>query len=415
MIKTSREKKKLLFRIWTFPGYCETFLISQIVIAIKCGYEVKILTENLDNLKKGLHKETIEEYKIREKIIEENYNIPASRFKRFIKIVELFLINLLTYPKFYKFLKYVEGPLIKKIFQFQFLKKFDDFDIIHVQYGTNVKPFDVLKEIGVIQSKLVISFHGHDLYFPINGRIPNNGYYERTFKYADLLVANTNYLKHLLIKLGAPEKKIRTIPVSVDTEFFFPENKESKNETFSLITVGRLEIFKGQDFGIECISRLIEEGYDINYLLIGDGTQKEVLKKLITEKGLENNITLAGRKNQEEIRQYLQEQDVFLMTSVTDPDYGVESQGLVTAEAQACGLPVVAFDSGGVKYTIADGETGFIVPEKDVEAMAFKLKKMLNDKLLRNNMSQNAIEFIAKNYSKHSIQAKWKEVYNSLY
>ena len=159
---------------------------------------------------------------------------------------------------------------------------------------------------------------------------------------------------------------------------------------------------------------MIEEGWDLHYILIGDGPEEENIRKLIKEKHLEQYITLAGRKTQEEIRGYLQEQDIFLMTSITDPGYGVESQGLVTAEAQACGLPVVAFDSGGVKYTIEENKTGFIVPEGDIDGMVSKLRQLLDKSELRTEMGQRAPEFISENFSQAAVKKRWCEIYDSL-
>lgn len=413
-MQINKQKKKILFRMWRFPGYCETFIISQILIAIKCGYKVQILVEDLSEFKKGVHKDIIEEFGIDEMLVEEDYEIPKSKFLQIFKASALFLFNFIRFVNFVKFFNYSNGSIIKKIYQFNFLTKLNKYDIIHVQYGTNVKPLDVLKELGILKSKLVVSFHGHDLYFPINGRIPNNGYYNSTFKYADLLVANTLFLKNLLINLGASEKKIKTIPVSVDTTFFYPIKMAKKNYPIKIITVGRLEIFKGQDFGVECISRLIEKGYDVHLTLIGDGTQVIYLQNLIKEKKLENHITLAGQKTQEEVRGYLRDQDIFLMTSITDPNYGAESQGLVTAEAQACGLPVIAFDSGGVKYTFENGKTGFLVPEGDVQEMVNKMEKVIQNDQLRENMSKAAIKYIDLNFSQTGINKTWCQVYNTL-
>lgn len=413
-MRKNNQEKSILFRMWRFPGYCETFILSQIVIAIKCGYKVQILVEDLNEFKEGYHKDIIEEFKIDEKIVEEDYKIPKSKSMRIIKAIGLFLFNFKYFVNFGKFLNCSKGSTVKLIYQFNFLRKLNKYDIIHVQYGTNVKPLDILKEIGILKSKLVVSFHGHDLYFPINGRIPNNGYYDRTFKYADLLIANTFYLKSLLINLGASEEKIKTIPVSVDTNFFSPIKRRKNNSPIKIITVGRLEVFKGQAFGVECISRLIEEGFDVHYTLIGNGTQKEFLQKLINEKKLENQITLLGPKTQEEVRVFLQEQDIFLMTSITDPNYGVESQGLVTAEAQACGLPVVAFDSGGVKYTIANNKSGILVDEKNVDQMLSAVKSLISDEQLRTEMGINSIKFIDENFSLNTIAEKWRNLYYDL-
>ncbi len=413
-MQSNNQEKTILFRMWRFPGYCETFIISQIIIAIKCGYKVQILVEDLNEFKKGIHKEVVEEFEIYEKIVEEDYKIPKSKILRIMKATGLFLINFICFFHFVKFLKYSKGSTIEMIYQFNFLRKLNSYDIIHVQYGTNVKPLDVLKELGILKSKIVVSFHGHDLYFPINGRIPNNGYYDRTFKYADLLVANTFYLKSLLINLGASEEKIKTIPVSVDTNFFYPIKRSKNKGPIKIITVGRLEVFKGQNFGVECISRLIEKGYNVHFMLIGDGTQKDYLQKLVRKKKLENHITLAGRKTQEEVRGFLREQDIFLMTSITDPDYGVESQGLVTAEAQASGLPVIAFDSGGVKYTFENGKTGFLVPEGDVKEMVNKIEKVIQNDQLREQMSKAAVRYIDINFSQKRINKNWCQVYNAL-
>lgn len=413
-MRKNKKEKTILFRMWRFPGYCETFLLSQMIIAIKCGYEVRILIEDLDEFEKGIHKKLVHDYELEKKIILENYNIPKSKLSQLTKALYFFLINSIKFKNFWKFLKYSKGSRIKGVYQFNFLKKLNNYDIIHVQYGTNVQPIDVLKELRILKSKLVVSFHGHDLYFPINGRIQNNGYYDRTFKYADLLVANTFFLTSLLSNLGAHEDKIKTLPVSVDTDFFFQKKDRNKKGPIKIITVGRLEIFKGQSFGIECVSSLIKAGYNIQYLLIGEGSQKKILQNLIKEKQLENYITLAGSKNQEEVRNFLQEHDIFLMTSITDPDYGVESQGLVTAEAQACGLPVIAFDSGGVKYTFENGKSGFLVPECDVKEMADKIEFLIKDEKLLHQMSETAVKYIQENFSRKKLNKIWCQVYNDV-
>ena len=74
----------------------------------------------------------------------------------------------------------------------------------------------------MLYSKMIVSFHGHDLYFPINGIIHNNGYYENLFEYSDILIANTPYFKNLLMELRSTMEKIKTIPVAVDTNSFIP-------------------------------------------------------------------------------------------------------------------------------------------------------------------------------------------------
>jgi len=408
-------KKNILFKLWQFPRLSETFILAQIITAIKCGYKVNILVEDLLEINETTHGKLIEKYNLIDKVIIEDYGIPNKKFYRILKAFLLIIINISNLKYLKAFIEQHRKFELRHIFIFHFFGKLKNFDIVHVQYGTNGKPLDILKKIGFFPPKLIVSFHGHDVYFPINGIIENNGFYDDLIKYADKLIANTAYLKDLLIELGSPAGKIETIPVAVNTNFFKPSKLGfNTSETIKIITVGRLEIFKGQHLGIECISKLIKNGYNIHYTIVGAGSQEESLKNLIQEYSLSNYIEMTGRKSQKDIRELLQNHDIFLMTSITDPDYGVESQGLVTAEAQACGLPVIGFDSGGVKYTINDGDTGFIVPEFDVDAMTKRTEELIDNVKLRQEMCKKAVIYVENHFSQNKINKIWCDTYNSL-
>lgn len=405
--------KTILFKIWKFPQLSETFIANQVVTAIKLGYQVQILVGDLVNFDGNCDKGLFEKYAIEDRIILEDYNIPSVRWLRFKKACSLIFNNISSWYMLFKYYNIIPRKGLTPLFEFFFYKKFREVDTIHVQFGTNKTPVDQLKEIGLLKSKFIISFHGHDVYFPINGKIPNNGYYDRAFKYADYLVCNTQFLVDKLIELNAPKHKIKTIPVAVNTEIFKPSAvRKCSNSKIRLITIGRLAFFKGQQWGVSAVDFLIKKGYDIEYIIVGDGDQYGLLQNKIIELKLEKSIHLVGAANQEEVKLFLQTSDIFLMTSVTDPDYGVESQGLVTAEAQACGLPVVAFDSGGIKYTLQNNITGFLCPEMDITCFVEKLRILMDDVVLRKKMGKKANKFIEAKYSENSVLAKWKELYS---
>ena len=405
-------KKSILFKIWKFPQLSETFIVNQIVLAVKLGYEVKILAGELTDISKNANCELFEEYNLYDKIIVEDYMIPQQKSKRIFKAAWLLIMNVFLLPQLIKYYKDSGKNGLLPLYEFFFYKSFRNFDTIHIQFGTNKHPVDIMKKNGYLKSRIIVSFHGHDLYFPINNIIPNNGYYDRLFETADYLVANTPFLKEKLLAINAPEEKIEIIPVAVDTSIFKPVKlDDKKSDIIRIISVGRLEIFKGHQFGIKCISQLVKKGYNIQYSIIGDGSQKELLESLIQKYGLKKHIFLLGRKSQEEISKTLPIQDIFLMTSITDPNYGVESQGLVTAEAQACGLPVVAFDTGGVKYTLIDGKTGYLCKEKDIHCYAEKIEALISNEALRKKIGLNALRFIEKEYSENSVLNKWRNIY----
>lgn len=380
-------------------------------MAIKLGYEVRILTEEVCDISQNASQELFREFGLKDKLILEDYKIPETKMRRVLRAAGLILKRPDLLAPLLKFYKKNDRKGFFAIFQFFFYESFRDHDVIHIQYGTNKSPVDIMKKTGFLKSRIITSFHGHDLHFPINNRIPAEGYYDNLFKVADVLVCNTPFLKRKLKSLKAPEHKIITVPVAVDTGYFKPMQIPGKNGRLRLITVGRLDELKGQEFGIKAMSALIKRGLEVEYILAGTGVYEEKLKKLVEELDLTGRVSFKGKVSPEEVRRLLQEADIFLMTSVTNEVGMQESQGLVTAEAQACGLPVVAFDTGGVKYTLENEKTGFLCRERDVDDLTAKIELLIRDKALREEMGTKARKFVEKEYSEISVMKSWKELY----
>ena len=351
--------------------------------------------------------------RLEKRLILEDYKIPATKSGRAIKAAGLILKRPELLAPLLRFYKQNPRKGFFAIFQFFFYESLRNYEIIHIQYGTNKSPVDILKKTGFLKSRIITSFHGHDLHFPINNRIQKDGYYDLLFEVADVLVCNTIFLKSRLIALKAPENKIETVPVAVDTDFFQPIPVTNKDGKLRLITVGRLDELKGQEYGIKAVSSLVKKGLKVEYILAGAGVSERRLKDLVKKRDLGEVVCFKGKVDQKEVLQLLQQADLFLMTSVTNEVGMQESQGLVTAEAQACGLPVVAFDTGGVKYTLEDGKTGFLCEEKNVDDFAAKIELLLKDSGLREEMGKKARQFIEKEYSEISVMKKWKGIYGS--
>lgn len=407
-------KAKLLFKIWKFPFLSETFILEQILTAISCGYEVKILVEEIQDIKENKLEEFFEKNDILDKVIIEEYNAPPNKLLRLLKAFFLFFQYIFESDKLLSVLKEFQWDY-NKIFQYHFFRKLGDFDIIHVQYGTNVKPLDIYKKLGVIKAKLIVSFHGHDAFFPINGVIPDNGYYKDLFNYGNLVVANTEYLAKVISELGCKKVKLKTIPVGVDTEFFVPSKKNyAEDEIFRIISVGRLDKVKGQSYAVEAVRLLKDKGYKIHLSILGEGKERQNLEKLIIQYGLTNEVFLKGKKNRDEIKSSLNQHDIFVLPAVAVENERRETQGLAALEAQACGLPVVVFDSGGVKYTVLNEKTGFVVPEYDVESMVLKIEELILNPALREKMGKRAIKFVEEEFSQNELRKVWCDVYSRI-
>ena len=412
--RNSIKSKKLIFKIGQFPHLSETFILAQIITAIKCGYDVRLLIEELLDFEISKQLDLITKYEIDKKIIVEDYRIPKSKIIRLIKWFALLVFNFRNIKAITKFHKENSKFSLSWLYQWVFYNQFNEAAIFHVQYGTNSKPLDILKKTG-FKPSLIVTFHGHDAFFPINGFIPNNGYYNNLFEYGNLITANTPYLADKIIDLGCPKELLSIIPVGVDTDFFYP-NKEIKtiHKTLKLITVGRLDKVKGHHFCVKVVHQLIKKGIDVTLTIIGEGAERNNLENLIATYQLEESVFIKGKKSPLEVRHALWEYDVYLLTAVALPDGRRETQGLATLEAQACGLPVIVFDSGGVKYTVEEGVSGFVCKEYDVEAVVTKIMELIENSTLLANMGNQAVTFVKEDYSQKEIDKRWEIIYNNL-
>ena len=407
--------KKLIFKIGQFPHLSETFILAQIITAIKCGYEVKLLIGQLLDFETSKQLDLITKYGIDKKIIIEDYKIPKNKVIRLIKWFALLAINFRNIKTIIQFHKGNIKFSLTWLYQWVFYNQFNDVSIFHVQYGTNSSTLALLKKIG-FKPSVIVTFHGHDAFFPINGFIPNNGYYDNLFKYGNLVTANTAYLADKIIELGCPKELLSIVPVGVDTDFFYPIKKGlGKNEKSKLITVGRLSVVKGHIYAFVVVKKLKEAGYDVVLTVVGEGSERLNLENYIKDNKLNDSIVLVGAKSQEEIRELLRDNDIFLFPSVP-LHYGksTETQGLATLEAQACGMPVIVFDSGGVKYTLENGISGFVCNEFDVDAVVDNIIKFIEKPNLLSKMGTNAINFVNENFSQKIIDQKWEIIYNNM-
>lgn len=161
------------------------------------------------------------------------------------------------------------------------------------------------------------------------------------------------------------------------------------NEEKIFVSVSRLSNEKNIDFMIEAIDALRKQtDVPFRFLMIGDGHQRDRLKKKIESLGLQQHFTLVGAVPPDEMALWYHLGDAFLFASKS------ETQGMVILEAMAAGLPVVAVRSSGIDDVVRHGFNGFKTPEKQ-DQWVEKVKKVLEDDDLRGRLSGNALEFAA--------------------
>ncbi len=227
---------------------------------------------------------------------------------------------------------------------------------------------------------------------------------------------------HVRQLYGVPANKIRVIHRGVDLDRFDP-SKVSAQRVVNLATdwmlpdgmpvimlPGRLTRWKGQPVVIDALARLGRR--DIRCLLVGGDQGRE-------EYRAELEAMIANRDLNEVVRMVDHCDDMpaaYMLTDVvisasTDP----EAFGRVIAEAQALGRPVIATDHGGAKETVIPGETGWLVPPGDADALAQAIEKVLKlDSAQRSTLAGKAIANVRDNFSKANMCTKTLDVYDEV-
>ncbi len=190
--------------------------------------------------------------------------------------------------------------------------------------------------------------------------------------------------------------EIEIIPNGVDTRFFRPGTGE-RFETPTLLYMGRLKRYKRVDLIIRALARLRDSGHaGIRLVVGGRGDYDASLHALARRLGVDDAVDFAGYVSEDEKLRLLQRSWVHLLTSPK------EGWGISNLEAAACGTPSVASDSPGLRDSVADGRTGFLVPHGDVAAIADRVRAIVEDPALRERLGTQAREFAERHSWEHA-------------
>jgi D-inositol-3-phosphate glycosyltransferase len=223
--------------------------------------------------------------------------------------------------------------------------------------------------------------------------------------FVDRLVAATPLERAQMVWLyGADAGKIDVVPCGVDLDLFRSTPPAEAKRMLGLppsrrivLFVGRIEPLKGIDTLLRAMALVAPEipqwQEDLSVIVIGGApgagidevnAERARLEKLRAELGIEDLVTFQGAKDQDMLVYYYSAAEMVVMPS------RYESFGMVALEAMACGTPVVASKVGGLAFNVKDGQTGFLVPERDADALASRIRLLLCDPGLRRRLGWNA-------------------------
>ncbi len=292
------------------------------------------------------------------------------------------------------------------------------FDLIHAHFGHNgvyASGFAVRHRL-----PLVVSLHGRDVTVLI-GRdkySPAWWYYSlryrRMFEQASAFLAASTELRDLIIDLGCPSSKVFVQRLGVDLESFSPPSSEVLPEPGLVVMVGRFVEKKGHEYGIRAAAMAHEAGLPLRLVIVGDGPLERKYRQLIDSLGLTDSVEIPGPLPHTEVRSLLQRAAVMLAPSVVARNLDRESGLIVAKEACACGVPVIGTRHGGIPDIIDDGETGYLVDERDHHTLGERLVSLLGDDSLRQQMGAAARVKMEREYDIHERVAALEDIYDAV-
>lgn len=271
-------------------------------------------------------------------------------------------------------------------------------DIIHAHIYGAAFPAVLMKKIFNIP--LVISEHSSG-FIQKNLRPVEVLKARLAFNHADIVLPVS---KHLLeaIKEYRMGRNFQILPNTVNTELFYPEDRDVKSEIKKILLVGLLKPFKGIDHLLFALGMTAEKRSDFFLDIVGDGPLRRELEKITEKLGLVKSVHFHGLQTKEEVARLMRSCSFLVQPSQ------VETFGITSIEAMACGKPVIATDLPVFREKITP-DRGLLVPEENVAALATAINTMLEQ------YHSYAIDEIAKyarlNYGHQAIGGKLNEIY----
>jgi glycosyltransferase involved in cell wall biosynthesis len=242
---------------------------------------------------------------------------------------------------------------------------------------------------------------------------------------ADHIIAECPQDRKDLIRLySADPKKITIVPCGFNPSEFQPYDRKAARQRLGLpldgpilLQLGRMVPRKGIDTVIRALGCLRKTGEKVRLVIVGGNDESsdtrltpEIgrLQKIASAEKVLDDVLFTGRKSRDLLKYYYAAADIF----ITTPWY--EPFGITPLEAMACGIPVIGSDTGGIKYSVANGRTGFLVPPKDFTALATKIGHLIKDPGLRLSMGKRGLRRVHSLFTWEKVADQMCKVYTGI-
>jgi glycosyltransferase involved in cell wall biosynthesis len=347
------KKMDVCVLIFSYPSLSETFVRKHVE-----GLNATVIAENINSDLLNSSNTSINSIALETPFIDN----ALSPLKRTIQFAIRHILHAGTYNSTQKTKEVLKRTLVE-------LKP----DAILVEFGhLAVAVLPVLRELKI---PFIVHFHGMDLSVCWK-QIGYRRQLSELVKFASgLVVVNKRVQEIRLRKCGCPEEKIHCIPCGACIETIKPRSYVADRH-IRFLSASRLVKVKGPLYTLKAFRRCNRLYPETTLTMVGDGPMVRECKKFIRKYDLTNSVRMLGALPHEEVLVQMQKATIFLQHSIVTAKGDEEGWPVTIAEAQGAGLAVVSTCSGGIPENVLDGKSGFLVEERDWQAMADCMLKL---------------------------------------
>jgi glycosyltransferase involved in cell wall biosynthesis len=288
--------------------------------------------------------------------------------------------------------------------------------LVHAHYAVDgVTALPLATWLGV---PLVVTFHGSDISGTDEAAAKGSFTFRSFVRHKRQLIAQgarfvavSRFIAERAVARGFPRDRITVHYIGVDTAVYRPSGEPKLRRQPVVVFVGRLVPAKGARDAIGAVARL-PVGLRAELLVAGEGSERLALEKFARERRVP--CRFLGRLSSDDARRLMQRADVVVVPSRRSQNGMEEGFGLAALEAQACGVPVVAYRTGGLGEAVEHGTTGLLVPEGAVDLLGRAIQTFLDDPALRLRMAGAARRRVCESFELRSQTAALEDIYDEV-
>lgn len=310
-----------------------------------------------------------------------------------------------------------------KVFNFYLFFAFflikDKPNLVHAHYGPAGYNFLRLKKL--FNFPLITSFYGYDLSMLPYKSSEWKVRYRKLFQQGDHFLVEGSYMKKCLIELGCSKEKITVQHLGIDLDQVrFAPRRSVRNRETRILVAGSFREKKGISYAVEAFGKVREKHKSLRMTIIGDSTgapreekEKKKILAIVDKYRLNSYVKLIGYQPHLVFIKELYKHHIFISPSVHASDSDTEGGAPVSIiEASASGMPILSTNHCDIPEVVMDGESGYLVLEKNVDALTEKLEFLVSNPSIWEKMGDKGRKHIEKNYNITTQIQKLEEIYD---